>query len=387
MRRLQRLTALTTFEVKKFSDLTADSVIVDVSSNNGTESRGNLIDWELASETVDYAIIRSTMGAKGFDESFAYNIVVAQRYGVGTGAYHFFRPDSDGTAQAQHFLNVTQPYSLDFFAVDVEPPSDGVTIAPNLYAKALYEFVMEFKRVKGFYPTIYTNFESWRTLVGTDYDATFKLCPLWVANYVNNPNITQPLLPRSWDTYLLWQYTSQGKVAGISKTWNGTAWVWGNVDLNRIKVKESNVDVPLSKFVIPTDLPFTMTQRYGANPDYYKQFGLMGHEGTDGYGSTDRIYSIGDGTVKLVFKDDNAHPYGNHIRITHEGGYESIYAHLRGFKAGLVKGSTVEAGELIGFMGNTGNVIKKNGSQGIHLHLSVKLNGKVIDPETVIPFG
>lgn len=126
---------------------------------------------------------------------------------------------------------------------------------------------------------------------------------------------------------------------------------------------------------LPVGAPARVTQVYGARPEYYAQFGLSGHEGTD-YGGRDgaNIYAAADGVVKLVAKDNGVHPYGNHIRITHRDGYETIYAHLRGFAPELVQSSAVKRGQVIGYMGSTGN------STGTHLHFSVKRNGVIVDP-------
>ena len=88
------------------------------------------------------------------------------------------------------------------------------------------------------------------------------------------------------------------------------------------------------------------------------------------------------------------HPYGNHVRVTHRFGgdvYETVYAHLRGFVPGMIVGDDVNARQKIGFMGNTGNVVKGKGD-GTHLHFTLKKLGAtqrgetdyakdVIDPE------
>lgn len=115
---------------------------------------------------------------------------------------------------------------------------------------------------------------------------------------------------------------------------------------------------------------------FGANYDYYmKHFGLPGHEGID-YGDREGapVFAAAGGVVKLIARDDGKHPYGNHIRITHPDGYETIYAHLRGFSTELIVGSVVYAGRQIGMMGSTGN------STGPHLHFTLKRNGQIIDP-------
>jgi len=58
--------------------------------------------------------------------------------------------------------------------------------------------------------------------------------------------------------------------------------------------------------------------------------------------------------------------YGNKTIIRHEDGTETWYCHQSGFE--LTSGS-VEAGEVIGYVGSTGN------STGPHLHLEVHPNG------------
>lgn len=64
--------------------------------------------------------------------------------------------------------------------------------------------------------------------------------------------------------------------------------------------------------------------------------------------------------------------YGNLIKIDHGGSMVTYYAHLR---TRLVSsGTNVTRGELIGYMGSTGN------STGPHLHFEVRINGTPVDP-------
>ncbi|MDX1413820.1 MAG: M23 family metallopeptidase [Candidatus Promineifilaceae bacterium] len=124
-----------------------------------------------------------------------------------------------------------------------------------------------------------------------------------------------------------------------------------------------------------------ITQYFGANPQYYSQFGLPGHDGLDLQAPTgSKVYSVAPGRVKLVVRDPKDHNYGRHIRITHAEGYETIYAHLE--KPLVKEGNRVEAGTLIGLADSSGN------STGSHLHLTLKRKGvtkqgwpgNIIDP-------
>lgn len=82
------------------------------------------------------------------------------------------------------------------------------------------------------------------------------------------------------------------------------------------------------------------------------------------------IYATGDGIVTRA--DNNATGYGNHIRIDHGYGYESLYAHM--FKYNVKKNQKVHRGDLIGFVGSTGR------SEGPHCHYEIFKDGQRINP-------
>jgi len=64
--------------------------------------------------------------------------------------------------------------------------------------------------------------------------------------------------------------------------------------------------------------------------------------------------------------------YGNLIRIDHGNGTSSLYAHAS--KLLVSQSATVEKGQIIALVGNTGN------SYGNHLHFEVHVNGKHVNP-------
>ncbi|WP_062052540.1 peptidoglycan DD-metalloendopeptidase family protein [Bacillus sp. JCM 19034] len=81
------------------------------------------------------------------------------------------------------------------------------------------------------------------------------------------------------------------------------------------------------------------------------------------------ILAADSGTVTQA---SNQGGYGNVIRIDHNNGIETLYAHLESMDVSV--GQTVAKGEKIGVMGQTGN------STGIHLHFEVYENGNLKDP-------
>ena len=82
------------------------------------------------------------------------------------------------------------------------------------------------------------------------------------------------------------------------------------------------------------------------------------------------IYATADGTVTTSGNTGNG--YGNHVKINHGFGYETLYGHMVRIKSG--SGQSVKRGEVIGWVGSTGK------STGPHLHYEVHKNGKPLDP-------
>lgn len=86
------------------------------------------------------------------------------------------------------------------------------------------------------------------------------------------------------------------------------------------------------------------------------------------------IYAGGDGVIKW-YKWQSG--YGNKVEIQHVNGYETAYGHMSRYAPGLQEGSQVRQGQLIGFVGSTGQ------STGNHLHYEIKINGNLVDPLSV----
>lgn len=64
--------------------------------------------------------------------------------------------------------------------------------------------------------------------------------------------------------------------------------------------------------------------------------------------------------------------YGNHVIVQHYAGYATVYAHMVRFN--VTWGQPVQAGEVIGYVGTTGN------SSGPHLHFEVRFASTPEDP-------
>ena len=119
----------------------------------------------------------------------------------------------------------------------------------------------------------------------------------------------------------------------------------------------------------PFDGEFPVTQRFGE-----KITDPAGHTGIDYalYFGTPVLAAL-DGKVSRIAELRSG--YGKHIIIDHDGGLQTVYAHLS--RVSVSCGETVRAGQIIGFSGNSGN------STGPHLHFEVRRLGQPIDPDTL----
>ena len=73
---------------------------------------------------------------------------------------------------------------------------------------------------------------------------------------------------------------------------------------------------------------------------------------------------------------------GNCIVIKHNSTYQTVYAHMKSFAAGIKEGKRVKQGQIIGYVGSTGK------STGPHLHYEVIQNGEKINSQKLkLPSG
>ena len=104
------------------------------------------------------------------------------------------------------------------------------------------------------------------------------------------------------------------------------------------------------------------------------------HTGVDwatAYGTP--IFASGNGVVEVAGWEGG---YGKYVKLKHNNGYETAYGHMSAFAKGLEVGKRVRQGQVIGFVGSTGQ------STGAHVHYEILVNGRFVDPMRVkLPRG
>ena len=146
--------------------------------------------------------------------------------------------------------------------------------------------------------------------------------------------------------------------------------------------KYTTTDLQLTSlaFRCPLDSYGRITTQFGeADP-----WGVP-HRGTDFAAPAGTpIRAIADGIVSTAAA---MYSYGNCVQISHGTAgdgcqYDSLYAHMSSIA--VQPGETVTQGQVIGYVGNTGNVYSTGGG-GYHLHLELRVNGSRTDPLTYVP--
>ena len=125
---------------------------------------------------------------------------------------------------------------------------------------------------------------------------------------------------------------------------------------------------------LPYSHPVQSTHRFTSG--FGRRWGRM-HYGSDfaaPHGTP--IYATADG---VITKAGWATGYGRLIKIKHDFGIETRYAHLS--KIRVKVGQKVSRGDRIGDMGNTGR------STGTHLHYEIRVNGNAVNPMKYLKAG
>jgi murein DD-endopeptidase MepM/ murein hydrolase activator NlpD len=134
-----------------------------------------------------------------------------------------------------------------------------------------------------------------------------------------------------------------------------------------------------NKFLMRTPVSGArMTSSYGLRKHPLLGYTRM-HSGVDfGLPQGSPIKAAGSGTVTQAGRSGG---YGITVRLKHQKGYETLYAHMSRIASGIKPGATVNQGQVIGYVGATGQ------ATGPHLHYEIRVKGKPVNPMEVKAAG
>lgn len=189
-------------------------MIIDVSIHNGA------IDWsKVKSSGVEGAIIRCGYGrdlTRQDDANFKRNIegAIAQGLRVGVYLYSYAKSEDSARSEAAHVLRLIEPYKDNitlpiYYDLEEQGTESGAKERAIIFGDIIEK--------SGYWCGVYASLYWWNThLKGLDRFTK------WVASWGSN-NGTPQAKPNI-EGVDLWQYTSEGKINGIS----------GRVDLNEL---------------------------------------------------------------------------------------------------------------------------------------------------------
>jgi len=168
------------------------NAVVDLSHHNAT------VDFAAAkADGIQGVIYKATQGATYTDPTYATRRNEANAQGLLWGAYHFGTAQ-DVPTQVAHFLQVAAADANTLLVLDWE--ENSIASQGTMSLEQAKQFVQGVKDQTGQWPTLYGG-SLIKQSVGAG-DPILSQCPLWLAQYSNNPS-----LPSGWSAYTLWQYT------------------------------------------------------------------------------------------------------------------------------------------------------------------------------------
>ena len=169
--------------------------------------QGNINFAEVKSDGIQVVYIKASEGANYIDPFFEQNYQGAKENGLLIGVYHYLTATSveEARVQANFFGSVISGKNLDCkLAMDFE--SFGNLNIDEINQISLV-FLEQIQAITGKEPVVYSDtFNATNT-----FGSQVANYPLWVAQY----GVSEPTENGKWDTWVGFQFTDEGVVAGI----------------------------------------------------------------------------------------------------------------------------------------------------------------------------
>lgn len=263
---------------------------IDVSYHNGN------LDWSvIKSAGVDFAILRAAYRGYGDegtlvrDSKFPEYIRNAQAYGIPVGAYIYSQAitTAEAVQEANYILNIVRGYNLDLpivFDYEFSPSSEGRTNLAwkegELNKSKMTDITLAFCNTiksSGYDVMVYASKSflnkniDHEVIENAGYD-------VWLAHYTKNTDYT--------GDYKIWQYTSTGRIPGISNKVFDCNFMYGG---------------DISSSVRIADIPNQIYSGYSCTPELTVRYGdnilTEGYEYTVTYQNNS---SVGKATVNVL---------------------------------------------------------------------------------------
>ena len=234
---------------------------VDTSNNNGT------VSWpKVRRAGASFACVKASEGQDYIDPTFnrAQLRRITKAHLVPC-VYHFLRPRPGrvGAKEAAWFTQVVGQagYGKGFLppVLDVE----ATELSPAATCRYVGSFLRLVRKNLGVKAIVYT-YPSFahENFAGCSWLGNYRL---WIAHY----GVSHPDVPSPWSKQLMWQYTSSGRVAGVTGAVDVDRLLGGKVQLAKLRVKQPPKRArlaPRAKVKLPLASPSRAKLRAAAPP-------------------------------------------------------------------------------------------------------------------------
>lgn len=173
--------------------------------------------------------------------------------------------------------------------------------------------------------------------------------------------------------------TSPPTTTGGSETTGGTSQSVGS---ERVSAPPATATGPMGAFGATFKDPVPGGSWSGPGLGLPRDGGRRSHQGIDIFAPMGTpVYASADGEVVYSERRPTG-GFGIAVQLKHQDGYITKYAHLSGL-AGYAPGDRVRAGDVIGYVGDTGNA---KGTPP-HLHYEIWRNGAMQEPANYLSGG
>ena len=235
----------------------------------------------------DFVIVKATEGKTYTDPCFFQHINNAKKLGKLLGFYHYARPENNRPEEeVQNFLNAVGSYlgeGIPFLDWESSAKYDVQ------WAKQWLDI---FYQRTGIKPIIYMSVLSCEHAY--DWSNVAPYYKLWIACYADKKpdynydmtNAGKSPVPNYWDTYVMWQWTSVGRLDGYGANLDCDLFYGERAEWLKLCEKE---DKPMSDYIEVTDGVATysnskqgnMTFTIDGKPSNFKVKEFACHDGTD----------------------------------------------------------------------------------------------------------
>lgn len=180
---------------------------LDLSAHNGEIDFGRV----KREGGVTFVYLKATEGADFRDSAFIRNFDAAREAGIDVGPYHFFRFDTEGTAQAVNLISTLNGRIIDLpVAIDVEEWGNPAQVPTEMIVERL-EVMRARLSAAGIPSLVYTNKNGYSRFMRHRIEDA----DIWICSFTNPP--VGAAVP-----WRIWQHSHKGRIPGIK----------GFVDLN-----------------------------------------------------------------------------------------------------------------------------------------------------------